>query len=362
MKINVFSETKILNIKGEGVNASFLDHIELLKEQNDVEICINNESIGDILHSHTYGPYYFWRGRKYKHKKIFTVHTTQDTIKGSLPFWKLAMPFVKWYFKQVFSYADVCIAISPMVEKTIKDSGARTTIYRLNNPVMLEKWLRNSELRKKGRAILGLKENEFCVLGVGQLEARKGCEDFIEVAKLIPDAQFRWVGGRPLGAFTEGIRKLNRQIRETPDNVIFAGMYEYADMPCLYAAADVFLFPSYQENCPLAPVEAAASGMPVIFRDLIEYNMLYQSPYLKANSIPEFAALIEQLKSDNNAYEHGLDVSAQLIKQFDRTVIRSKLLELYSSFPIKTDSTGVTKLKSRKIYNQPSKNYPQVQI
>src|SRR5882724_11461331 len=115
MKINVCSETEILHMRGEGVHTSFIDCVELLKEQKDIEVCVNNEGVGDVMHSHTYGPYFFWRGLKYKGKRVYTVHVIPDSIKGSLPAWKILMPFVKWYFKKVFSYADVCIAISPMV-------------------------------------------------------------------------------------------------------------------------------------------------------------------------------------------------------------------------------------------------------
>ena len=120
MKINVCSETIILGMKGEGVNTATLNFIDLLKENDDVEVLINNEGVGDIMHSHTYGPYYFWRGLRYKGKRVLTVHVIPDSIRGSIPFSKVFMPFVKWYFKHVYSYADVCIAISPMVEETIK--------------------------------------------------------------------------------------------------------------------------------------------------------------------------------------------------------------------------------------------------
>src|ERR1035437_9929751 len=108
MKINVCSETKILRMQGEGVNTAFLNCVELLKEDKDVEVLINNEGLGDVMHSHTYGPYYFLRGLRYKGRIIHTVHVIPDSIKGSIPASKLLMPFVKWYFKKVFSYADVC--------------------------------------------------------------------------------------------------------------------------------------------------------------------------------------------------------------------------------------------------------------
>src|ERR1035437_686697 len=105
MKINVCSETALLKMKGEGVHTAYMNCVELLKENSDVEVLINNEGLGDIMHSHTYGPYFFWRGVKYKGKRVLTVHVIPDSIKGSIPAWKLLMPFIKWYFKQVYSYS-----------------------------------------------------------------------------------------------------------------------------------------------------------------------------------------------------------------------------------------------------------------
>jgi len=37
-------------------------------------------------------------------------------------------------------------------------------------------------------------------------------------------------------------------------------LFPLEKMPLLYNAADMLLFPSYQENCPLVPIEAAAAG------------------------------------------------------------------------------------------------------
>jgi 1,2-diacylglycerol-3-alpha-glucose alpha-1,2-galactosyltransferase len=331
MKINMCSETILYNIIGDGVHTSYMDCIELLKDCKDLEVVINNEGLGDIMHSHTYGPYYFWRGLKYRGKKILTVHVIPDSIKGTLPAWKLLMPFAKWYLKQVYSYADVCIAISPEVENTIKSMGVKTKIISLCNPILSSKWKRTPELRKKGRNILGLKENEFCVIGVGVLENRKGCMDFIEIGKQVPTIQFRWVGGRPWGLMTDGKRKLDRKIANASGNCKFAGMYSLSDMPSLYAAGDVFIFPSYQENSPLAPIEAAASGMPVIFRDIQEYKLLYTNQYLKAKNNKEFVDWILKLHSVKEEYEKAQAISIGLTLQFDKNEIRTQLLEIYKT-------------------------------
>jgi 1,2-diacylglycerol-3-alpha-glucose alpha-1,2-galactosyltransferase len=283
MKIHVTSESPFI-MKATGVHTAFMDHVELLREHNDIEVVVNEEGTGDIYHSHTYGPYYIWKGLKYKGRRVFTAHVIPDSIKGSLPNWKFFMPFIRLGLKMVYSYADVCIAISPMVEKAIIDSGAKTRIVRIYNPVHNDNWRRTEDKRKRGRELLRVAENDFVVLGVGQLLGRKGVDDFLNVAEAIPEAKFIWVGGRPFGNLTEGIVRINERFAKAGRNVINAGQIDLESMPDIYAAGDLMLFPSFQENCPLAPIEAAASGIPVIYRDIEEYKSLYENPYLKTDS------------------------------------------------------------------------------
>jgi 1,2-diacylglycerol-3-alpha-glucose alpha-1,2-galactosyltransferase len=330
MKIHVISETPF-TMKATGVHTAFIDHIQLLKERNDIEVVVNNEGRGDIFHGHTYGLYYLWKGRHYKGRRVFTAHVIPDSIKGSLPFWSFFMPFIKFGLKIVYSYADVCIAISPMVEKAIIDTGARTRIVRIYNPVHTYTWRRTEEKRKKGREMLGISENEFVVLGVGQLEGRKGVEDFLDVSDAFPDIKFVWAGGRPFKGLTEGIVRINERLSKAGKNFINAGQLELEKMPYIYSAVDLMLFPSYQENCPLAPIEAAACGMPVIFRDLEEYKSLYENPYLRAASTEEFINLTGRMINDTEFYREGMKISDKLILQFDKESIRKKLIDLYQS-------------------------------
>jgi len=113
LRIHVVSETPFI-MKGQGVHTAFVDCVDLLADHEDLEVVVNGEGWGDIMHAHTYGPYYFWKGRHYKGRRVFTVHVIPDSIKGSLPMWPLFMPLVRRYLRRVYSYADVCIAISPM--------------------------------------------------------------------------------------------------------------------------------------------------------------------------------------------------------------------------------------------------------
>ncbi len=330
MKIHVVSETEFV-MKATGVHTAFMDHIELLREKNDLEVVVNDEGTGDVYHGHTYGLYYLWKGRNYKGRRVFTSHVIPDSIKGSLPLWQLLMPFIRFGLKIVYSYADVCIAISPMVEKAIIDTGAKTRIVNIYNPVHINTWKRTDENRERGRKLMGLPKNEFVVLGAGQLIGRKGIEDFIDIAEAIPDAKFVWAGGRPFGGLTEGIKRIDEKMKMASGNFKYAGHFKLEDMPAIYAAADLMIFPSYQENCPLAPVEAAACGMPVIYRDIEEYKTLYENKYLKASNNEEFINLSKRMINDRQFYNEGLEISGKLLGQFDKDIIRMKYKNLYTS-------------------------------
>jgi 1,2-diacylglycerol-3-alpha-glucose alpha-1,2-galactosyltransferase len=329
MIIHVVSESRRI-AKGNGVHTAFIDHVNLLCDIPDCTCIVNEEGWGDLFHSHTYGPYFFWKGLSYKGKRILTVHVIPDSIKGSLPGWRYLLPVVKWYFRQVYQYVDVCIAISPMVEEAILETGAKTRIVNIGNPIPLDKWATTVEKRKEGRAWLGLKDDAFVVLGVGQLQPRKGVEDFVDVAKAIPDAQFVWAGGRPFKNLTDGVARIDACMAHAGENCQFTGLLDLDQMPLVYAAADMLLFPSYQENCPMAPLEAAAAGLPVVFRDLPEYRSLYKAPYLRAESTASFIDFTHRLKSDSSFMRVGKQLSKQLIQQFDRGNIKQQLLGLYS--------------------------------
>jgi 1,2-diacylglycerol-3-alpha-glucose alpha-1,2-galactosyltransferase len=330
MKVHVVSESMFV-MKGTGVHTAFLDHVQLLREKDDIEVVVNGEGWGDVFHSHTYFLYYLWKGRKYKGRRVFTAHVIPESIKGSFPLWKLFYPFVRWGLKTVYQYADVCIAISPMVEKAIRETGADTRIVKIYNPINTEIWKRTEEKRIEGRRILGISNNDYVVLGVGQLQGRKGVEDFLDIAEAIPEARFVWAGGRPFGVLTEGMIRINERFRKAGPNVIQAGQIELERMPLIYAASDLMIFPSNQETFGLAPLEAAASGIPVIFKDIEVYKLLYKNPYLKASTTEQFAVLIKRMMNDKNFYEEGLSISNKLLTQFDKNKIREEFISLYKS-------------------------------
>ena len=330
IRIHVVSETAFFG-KGQGVHTAFVDCVRLLRRSDALEVFSNQEGWGDVMHAHTYGPYYFWKGRKYRGRRVFTVHVIPDSARGSIPAERMLLPFVRWYLKRVYTYATVCICISPFVADCVRQMGVGTRIVEIGNPLDTDRFRQDPQLRTEGRRRLGLESGEFVVLGVGQLERRKGVETFLDVAEMCPKTTFVWVGGRPLGAMTEGIARINRRIASAPKNVRWAGLMELEEMPLAYNAADVMLFPSLQENCPLAPMEAALCGLPVVFRDLPEYRVLYHSDYPSASDTAGFAALVRRMSEDPVFRVEATRQAATLAAQFDRERILGQLEAVYRS-------------------------------
>ena len=127
------------------------------------------------------------------------------------------------------------------------------------------------------------------LLHVGRISPEKGHHVLIEALNAVvrehPEVRMTFVGeesvipldwavGVSSDPLVRGLRRFyGRSYRdqvlellspELAERTTFTGRIEYADIARHYAAADVFVFPSYFESMPVPPIEAMAAGLPVI--------------------------------------------------------------------------------------------------
>jgi len=116
--------------------------------------------------------------------------------------------------------------------------------------------------RARERLRLGIREEELLVLHVGRFHRQKAQEvllqGFAEAHREEPSLRLCLVGD---GAELPAARALAAELN-LEDAVLFAG--SVTDPVALYAAADVFAFPSRWEAFGIALLEAMAVGLPVI--------------------------------------------------------------------------------------------------
>lgn len=118
------------------------------------------------------------------------------------------------------------------------------------------------EAAAAARRSLGAGEGDLLVLAAGRLHEQKRfdvlLEAFAAVRKRVPAARLAIVGTGNLRA------ELESRARDlgVADRVLFAGFR--ADMPAVFAAADLFAISSDDEGLPMVAIEAMAAGLPVV--------------------------------------------------------------------------------------------------
>lgn len=123
-----------------------------------------------------------------------------------------------------------------------------------------------TKLRKK----LGLPLDKQVILFVGRLELRKGISTLIQALAKIPVGELFIVGGgsgKAAQKLDQAEKTRLQAIAEelgVSHRIHFLGAKQQAQVAQYYAAADVCVVPSYYEPFGIVPIEAMASGTPVV--------------------------------------------------------------------------------------------------
>jgi len=119
--------------------------------------------------------------------------------------------------------------------------------------------LRRTELREEAREAIGLRQDEFAALLVGNDWKKKGLGCLLEAANRLPNSSIRIliVGKDDRTPFRSALEKndLARRAQFLPLR---------PDVEFYYAAADIYVGPSLEDAFALPPLEAMACGLPVI--------------------------------------------------------------------------------------------------
>jgi UDP-glucose:(heptosyl)LPS alpha-1,3-glucosyltransferase len=109
------------------------------------------------------------------------------------------------------------------------------------------------------RSTYGFSQEDIVLLFVGNEFVRKGLETAVRCLAILREQRIKLLvcgGDRP-----EKFRELARS-QNVDHRVVFAG--SRADVSRYYAAADIFVFPTYHDAFGLVITEAMASGLPVV--------------------------------------------------------------------------------------------------
>jgi 1,2-diacylglycerol-3-alpha-glucose alpha-1,2-galactosyltransferase len=317
LTLEIVAEKRFIR-KANGVHTAVVQLVEQLRKRDDIKISVNTSSSQvDVIHAHTLGAHYLLKALTCRDHLVASAHVVPESFLGSLIFDKFCYGVAKFYLKFALNRARLVIAVSPVVKTQLKRLGVTTEIVVLCNSVDRQQFRPDKQLRKRVRTQLGLSDDGFISLCVGQIQRRKGIQTFLNVAEILPQMTFVWVGGRPFGRLTANYDEMTELMEQAPQNVRFIDAVDFEEMPGYYAMADVFFFPSFQENFAYAILEASSTRLPLVLRDNPEYPYLLFTHYLKAGTDEGFAETLRHLTKDVSFLETWQQESDTLASKYE---------------------------------------------
>lgn len=326
LTVAVVSESAF-TVGDHGVHTAFLEQVRALRALGAIVVVNQLDACrrAAITAVHTPGPYARRCLRAAGPRGVAYAHVTPDTLRGSIRLEPLWSPLARAYLGRFYREAARVVAVSSVVLEELRRLGVDPErIVEIPNGIDSARILQEPEgalaeqVRALGRPMKPL------VLGVGQVQPRKGVDVFVQVARELPEYDFVWVGGRPFGLLTQSGPKL----RALPANVRFAGRVSDAELMAHYDAADIFLLPSRQENFGQVVVEAAAAGLPLVLSDLPVFHETFGEAATFCKTSGQFVDAVAALAADSHLRARRADRAAPLADRYSARDAAEALLAL----------------------------------
>lgn len=301
IRINMFSQAD--SVKGQGVGSAYNELISLLRTHLVEEFYVTNNKYGrsDLTHYHTINPTYYANSfSPARGRKIGYVHFLPETLEGSI---KLPAPAKEVFYNYVIDFykrMDQIVVVNPIfIDKLVKYGIRREKVKYIPNFVSKEEFYPEQQAEKNAfRNQLGIPLDKFVVFGDGQVQARKGVDDFAKMAEANPEIQFIWAGGFSFGKITDGYDHFKELVDNPPQNLIFTGIIDRQKLVDYLNIADLFVLPSFDELFPMSVLEAFSCGTPVLLRDLDLYKAIIDGYYMKGENFEEMNEQLRRVAYD----------------------------------------------------------------
>lgn len=263
----------------------------------------------DLLHLQWIGPRSL-RYARLAHQRgkpvALTVHTTPDLIEGAFTMSHALVSPYRRYLRWFMRHVDLLITPSQQAAESLRPLAAGKRIHVFSGGIDLDRFSFDEETRAQYRSKHSL--NRPTVLSVGQVIPRKGVQTFLDVARLLPQFDFLWIGPR-VSPFLFYNPRFNRIVRNHPKNVRFLGFEPNIEQA--YCGCDLLFHPSHAESLGLVILEAAAVGLPLVVRRLPVYRSWLEdgTNCRMADSAQEFASAISYILSGQEQHISSREVA-----------------------------------------------------
>lgn len=295
---------------------------------------IINDGEYEIIHCHTpvgamITRLVATRARKIGTKVYYTAHGFHFYKGAPVINWLLYYPVEKWLAR----YTDVLITINKEDYERAKKFKAKKIFYVPGVGIDLKKFNPGYVDRNIKRKELGVQEEDFVLLSVGELIPRKNHQCVFKALSILKKEQklenLKYVicGG---GIAEKQLKALAKEL-DIESNVKFLGYRQ--DVSEIYNCCDLFVCMSCQEGLSVALMEAMACGIPVICTNIRENTDLIDDKitgFISDNSPEKLAEIINTARRDAKLCEKVALKAKNKIKQFELGSIEKQMVDIYS--------------------------------
>ena len=252
---------------------------------------------------------------------IYTAHGFHFFKGAPLINWMIYYP-VECYLSR---YTDVLICINVEDYKRAKKHFYAKNVVRIPGVGLdierIESTIVNTNQKKEQ---LGIQNDEYVLLSVGEMTANKNHELVLRALKKLNNKKIKYL----LCGHGEEEKKLKNLVTDLQlnDQVLFLGYRK--DVFEIYRIADIFVFPSIREGMPVALMEAMASNLPVICSNIRGNRELIKNDFggrlIEGYNIDDYARAIADLAGDREKCLRFGQYNALTIRNYDK----SKSLEI----------------------------------
>lgn len=227
--------------------------------------------------------------------------------------------------------ADVICTVNQEDYKRAKSFNVREAKYIHGIGINTER-LTVGENRKDIREELGLKDDDFFVLSVGELNENKNQKVIIQAIALLRDKNIHYIlCGK--GDQLDNLKKLVEE-KKLKQNVHFLGYR--TDVVDICSQADVYVMPSKREGLPVASLEAMYCGLPLVtsnIRGLTDVMENGVSGYMcSSEDVKGFAKGIKNLKNNPEMRKKMGEHNRQTVKPYCIEETKKEILKLIMDF------------------------------
>lgn len=233
-----------------------------------------------------------------------------------------------WRLTAAFAnQCDACISPSKHLAKILVDEGGLTVPCHIFPNGINTKRYRDASAENSP---IDKQPGDKFIISVARLSPEKRQKALIEAMPHITDLKVRLVlvGGGP---YEKELRAVTKELG-VENRVIFTGMQSSDSVASILKQADVFSLASYHfDNQPMTFLEAASSGLPIVYCDEQMTEGLTKKNAILTDGIEgeDFAKVFNELFADPERLAALSKGALSVAKQFDSVTMAKKMVALY---------------------------------